>query len=412
MIRQDTVSAILKQLGIKPVINGKGTSTRLGGANLSPDVMQAMAEAAKCSIDAFDLQVAASRVIADVTGAEAGMVTTGASAGLLLASAAALAGLDVGRMNKLPDDPGPKNQILVAKSHRNFYDRALLMPGARLCEVGVSDRVTGAGVRDVETWEFEDAIDEHTAAIFYVATSAAAPPLEDVIGVAHRRAVPVIVDAAAQLPPKENLRRYIGMGADLVVFSGGKVIQGPPGTGVLCGRRDLIASAILQSLDTDIDFRFWRGDDHLVPPGSIRGLPRHGVGRSCKVGKEEAIGLLAALKAFDRDGIDPWKKEWQSMATALQAGLEAIADLSVEYLENSYRPGIPGVTLTSRHRDPNFARALATFLRDFDPPIFLDQGAMDGGVLKIASICLRPSDVPVIIGAVKSFCERKNDRNV
>src|SRR5437660_1035669 len=115
-----------------------------------------MAEAAAVSIDAFDLQVAASRVIARVTGAEAGMVTAGASAGLLLASAAAVAGLDVGMMNRLPDDPGERNQILMAKSHRNFYDRALIMSGARLREIGVSDRVTGAGVRDVETWEFED----------------------------------------------------------------------------------------------------------------------------------------------------------------------------------------------------------------------------------------------------------------
>jgi D-glucosaminate-6-phosphate ammonia-lyase len=140
-------------------------------------------------------------------------------------------------------------------------------------------------------------------------------------------------------------------------------------------------------------------------------LPRHGVGRSCKVGKEEAVGLLAALKAFEHDGIEPWKKDWQSMATTLEKDLAAIADLSVQYIENSYRPGIPGVTLSSRTRDPDFAQALATWLRDFDPPIFLDQGAMDDGVLKIATICLRPPDVPLIVGAVKSFCERKNDRN-
>ena len=405
------MSSILKDLGIRPVINGKGTSTRLGGANLSPAVLEAMAEAAQYSIDAFDLQVAASRVIAGVTGADAGMVTTGASAGLLLAAAAVLAKLDVGRMNRLPDEPGPKNEILISKSHRNFYDRALLMPGARLREVGVSDRVTGAGVRDVEAWEFEDAIDERTIAIFYVATASAAPPLDEVIAVAHRCGVPVIVDAAAQLPPKENLRRYIQMGADLMVFSGGKVLQGPPGTGILCGRRELIASAILQSLDTDIDFRFWRGDETLVPLGSIRGLPRHGVGRSCKAGKEEVVGLLVALKAFDRDGIEPWKKGWQAIATALQAGLAALPDLSVDYIENSYRPGIPGVVLSGHNHDASFAKALAIHLRDFDPPIFLDQGAMDDGILKIATICLRPQDVPVIVGAVKSFCERKNDRN-
>ena len=103
----------------------------------------------------------------------------------------------------------------------------MLLPGAWLREVGVSDRVTGAGVRDVEAWELDDAIDERTAAIFYVATRHASPPLDEVIAVARAKRVPVIVDAAAQLPPKGNLRRFIAQGADLVVFSGGKAIRGP-----------------------------------------------------------------------------------------------------------------------------------------------------------------------------------------
>jgi L-seryl-tRNA(Ser) seleniumtransferase len=363
-----------------------------------------MTEAAQVSIDAFDLQVAASRLIARVTGAEAGMVTTGASAGLLLASAAVLAGLNVGVMNRLPDDPGPRNEILVPKSHRNFYDRALLLPGARLREVGVSDRVTGAGVRDVESWELDDAIGERTAAIFYVATRHASPPLAEVIEIAKSRRVPVIVDAAAQLPPKGNLRRFIELGADLVVFSGGKAIQGPPGTGILCGRRDLIASAVLQSLDTDIDFAYWRGDDELIPPGSIRGLPRHGVGRSCKAGKEEVVGLLAALAAFDREGFDPWQASWQAIIERLLARLKSVNGISVTRVSDSYRPGVPGLLLSSREKDPGFAHALAKHLRDYDPPIFLDQGAIDQGVLQIAAICLRDEDVEIVGSAIEVFC--------
>jgi D-glucosaminate-6-phosphate ammonia-lyase len=396
-------NSILAELGIKSAINGKGTSTRLGGANLSTEVTSAMCEAAQTSIDAFDLQVSASRIIAEITGAEAGMVTAGASAGLLLASAAVLARLDVGMMNRLPHEPGTRNQILIPKSHRNFYDRALLLPGARLREIGVSDRVTGAGVRDVEAWELEDAINERTAAIFYVATNAASPPLEEVVGIAKSRSVPVILDAAAQLPPKHNLRRFIAMGVDLVVFSGGKAIQGPPGTGILCGRRELIASAILQSLDTDIDLHFWRGDDYLLPPGSIRGLPRHGVGRSCKVGKEEAVGLLAALRAFERDEFGPWKVGWRAIAEALEVKLGSVEGLSVQFIEDSYRPGIPGILLSNRAKDPQFARSLATYLRDHDPPIFFDQGAMESGLLKVATICLQQRDIETIVDAVRSF---------
>ena len=396
-------NSILAELGITRAVNGKGTSTRLGGSNLAPPVIAAMVEAAQVSIDAFDLQVAASRIVGEITGAGAGMVTTGASAGLLLASAAALAGLDVGAMNRLPDNPGPRNEILVPKSHRNFYDRSLLMPGARLREIGVSDRVTGAGVRDVESWEIDDAIDERTTAIFYVATRNAAPQLEEVIEVAKAKRVPVIVDAAAQLPPKDNLRRFIALGADLVVFSGGKAIQGPPGTGILCGRRDLVASAILQSLDTDIDFAYWRGDDRLLPPGSIRGLPRHGVGRSCKPGKEEVVGLLAALKAFAVHRLEPWNGPWRAIVEHLHARLKPVQGLDVTMVADSYRPGVPGLLISSSDKDPRFAKALATHLRDHDPPVFLDQGAMDQGVLQVAAICLRNEDIEIIGNAIESF---------
>jgi L-seryl-tRNA(Ser) seleniumtransferase len=401
-------NSILDELKIKRAVNGKGTSTRLGGANLSPLVLQAMSEAAMVSIDAFDLQVAASRIIAEITGAQAGMVTAGASAGLLLASAAVLARLDVGKMNRLPADPGDRCEILIPKSHRNFYDRALVMSGAKLREVGVSDRVTGAGVRDVEAWEIEDAIDERTVAIFFVATRDARPAFETVAEISRKRDIPLIVDAAAQIPPKENLRYFIDCGADLVVFSGGKVVQGPPGTGILCGRRELVASAILQSLDTDIEFAYWRGDPYLVPPGTIPGLPRHGVGRSCKIGKEEAVGLLAALRSFDRNGLNTWTAEWTAIARSLEQKLRLIGGLSVDYIADSYRPGIPGVLLSDQKMSPTFAKDLAMFLRDYDPPIFLDQGMIDSGVLRIASICLRADDAETIARAVASFVKQQH----
>lgn len=395
-------NSTLGRLGIVPAVNGKGTSTRLGGANLRPEIIEAMAEAALVSIDAFDLQCAASRTISRLTGAEAGMVTTGASAALLLAAAACVARLDVRRMNLLPVEPGPRNIILVPKSHRNFYDRALLLCGARLKEVGISDRVTGAGVRDVEAWEIEQEIDETTAAIFYVATANAAPSLQAVGRIAQRHGVPLIVDAAAQLPPIENLRRFIDAGASLVAFSGGKAIQGPPGTGILCGRRDLIASAVLQSIDTDIDFDYWRPDGHLVREGEIPGLPRHGVGRSCKVGKEEVVGLLVALEDFAARGLTGQRDNWMALIVALAARLERIDGLDTTVVENSYRPGVPGVVL-SFAASADTAQRLATFLRDFTPPIFLDQAQLPSGRLSAAAICLCEADIETIAGALEAF---------
>ena len=155
-------------------------------------------------------------------------------------------------MARLPDTTGMKNEVIVVRSQRNFYDHAVRAVGVRLVEVGLPDRYAGAGVRDAEAWEIADAITDQTAAVFYVADSAAQPPLAEVVTVAHAAGIPVIVDAAAQLPPQGNLRRFIEEGADLVAFSGGKAINGPQGTGILCGRRDLVMAAALQHLDLDI----------------------------------------------------------------------------------------------------------------------------------------------------------------
>ena len=179
--------------------------------------------------------------------------------------------LDPGRMARLPDTKGMKDEVIMVRSQRNFYDHAIRAAGARIVEVGLPDRYSGAGVRDAEDWEIDDAITERTAAIFYVADIQARPPLSEVVRVAQARGVPVIVDAAAQLPPQSNLKRFIAEGADLVAFSGGKALGGPQASGFLCGRRDLIMAAALQHLDYDIFWDMWTPPafliDKLAPQG-------------------------------------------------------------------------------------------------------------------------------------------------
>jgi L-seryl-tRNA(Ser) seleniumtransferase len=123
-------------------------------------------------------------------------------------------------------------------------------------------------------------------------------PLPEVAEVAHRHGLPVIVDAAAALPPRANLRRFISEGADLVAFSGGKAIGGPQGSGLLIGRRNLIESARLQMLDMDVYPEVWRAGRGYLSSGRLPGPPHHGIGRSCKVGKEQAVGLLVALERY------------------------------------------------------------------------------------------------------------------
>ena len=201
-------------------------------------------------------------------------------------------------MNRLPDTSGMKNEVIMARSHRNFYDHAVRSVGIELVEVGIADRFSGAGIRDAEGWEIEAAISERTAAIVYVAYAHTQPSLEEVVAAARKGGVPVIVDAAGQLPPASNLQRFIAAGADLVAFSGGKAIGGPQASGILCGRRDLIAAAALQHQDLDVMPELWDPPASLIDKSQLPGAPQHGIGRPCKVGKEEIAGLVKALRLF------------------------------------------------------------------------------------------------------------------
>ena len=289
---------IYAQFGVQPIINAAGASTRVGGPLMHPAAAAAMVEAARESVPLDRLQDAASRVIADVTGAEAGYVTAGAAAGLTLSAAACLARLDIGVMDRLPDTSGLPNEIVVSREQRNGYDHALRAAGGRLVEVGMNERVAGAGVRRTEVWEIEAAITERTVAVAYFATPESEPPVEQVAAACRQHGVPLIVDAAGQLPPVANLRRFIDAGADLVTFSGGKGLRGPQSTGILAGRRDLIMSAALQQLDLDEHWSTWVPPQSLIDRTKLRGFPRHGIGRGFKVAREEIVALLVALRCF------------------------------------------------------------------------------------------------------------------
>src|SRR5579859_3834790 len=289
---------VYTDLGLTPVINAAGTSTRVGGPLMHPAAVAAMAEAARACMPLDQLEGAASAVISEVTGAESGYVTAGAAAGLTLGAAACLCGLDPAKMDRLPDTGGLPNEIVVCREQRNGYDHALRAAGARLVEVGMNERVAGAGVRRTETWEIEAAISDRTVAVAYAASPDSQPPIDEVAAACQRHAVPLIVDAAAQLPPASNLRRFIDAGADLVVFSGGKGLRGPQSTGILAGRRDLVMSVALQHLDLDEHWSTWNPPPNLIDRDRLAGFPRHGIGRGFKVAREEIVALLVALRCF------------------------------------------------------------------------------------------------------------------
>ncbi len=316
--------SIYEEFGVRAIISVSGSSTRVGGALMPAEVVEAMSEAALESVSMVELQAAASRRIRMATGAEAGYVTSGAAAGLTLGAAAILAGLDPARMGHLPDTRGMKNEFIIAREQRSGYDHAIRLAGASLVEVGMNEYGAGAGVRRTELWEYEAAVGERTAGVAYVAGPDSRPPLRAVVELAHRHGLPVLVDAAAQLPPVENLRAFVETGADLIAFSGGKAIRGPQSTGILCGRADLIASVALQHMDMDESFDIWDPPEDLIPKSAIAGIPRHGIGRGFKVAKEQVIGLLMALKLFSEGRYEPYLEEQRRHLEYIADGLSGL----------------------------------------------------------------------------------------
>jgi L-seryl-tRNA(Ser) seleniumtransferase len=288
---------IYTRLGVKRRINAAGTLTRLGGSLMAPEVLEAMREAAGASVDIAELQAAASVHIAAATGAEAGIVTSGAAAALTLATAACITGTDVAKMESLPDTSGFPSDVLMIRTHRNAYDHAIRAAGARIVDIGNNDRGTGAGVRGIEPWEIEAAITPRTVAFAFAATPQTRADLGRVVAACRPRGIKVIVDAAAQLPPKSNLRSIIAEGADLVAFSGGKAIGGPQSSGILAGRQALVGAALLQQIDMDVTPETW-APPALINRNNLTGVPHHGLGRGFKVGKEEIVGLVVALQRF------------------------------------------------------------------------------------------------------------------
>jgi L-seryl-tRNA(Ser) seleniumtransferase len=392
---------IYERRGIRTLINAKGPATRLSGGVMRPEVTAAMAEAARHCVDMAELEAHASQVIAGATGAEAGYVASGAAACLLLATAACVTGLEPGRMARLPDATGMKNEVVVVRSQRNFYDHAVRAAGVRLVEVGLPDRYSGAGVRDAEAWEIADAITERTAAVFYVADAAARPPLAEVVKVAHAAGIPVIVDAAAQLPPQSNLRRFIEIGADLVAFSGGKALNGPQGTGILCGRRDLVMAAALQHLDLDIFWEQWSPPATLIDKDRLKGAPQHGIGRTCKVGKEQIVGLLTALELFIAEGDAARHQRWRGMMETLANGLQLIPGAKVTIHGIASVDEVPTVTLTLERSGKLSALDLVIALQNGSPAIQADPLLCEQGIVAFNPMCLQPGEAEIIAESVR-----------
>ncbi|UPV76827.1 aminotransferase class V-fold PLP-dependent enzyme (plasmid) [Halorussus limi] len=397
---------IYEELGVPHVVNATGTKTRIGGSRIRPEAVDAMARASEAFVRLSDLQARASELIADVTGADAGYVASGAASALALGAAACIAGDDLGAMARLPDTEGVADEIVMARTHRTGYDHALRAAGATVVDVGTNDKHLGTGSRNVEPWEIEDAIGEDTAAVAYVEKSYTEPPLDVVCDIAHDNGVPVIVDAAAELPPTSNLSAFVDAGADLVAFSGGKAVRGPQTTGILAGREELVESVAAQHLDMHAAEQVWEPARELVDPEELGGVPRQGIGRPMKVGKEELVGLIRALELFVEEDHDALTEEWRERAERISADLDSVAGFDTSLTADDKTAVAPEVIVSV---DPDVAGVSAADvvggLRREEPRVFVGADALPAGEFTVNPMCLTDAEADYAVERIAAQVE-------
>jgi D-glucosaminate-6-phosphate ammonia-lyase len=377
------VPPIYRRLGVRPIIHGSGTTTRYGGSILRPEALETMREASTVLVNLDELNEAAGAAIARMLGAEAAFVTAGASSGLILQAAACIAGADPGNITRLPDTTGMRNEIIIQRAHRFAYDQAYRVAGGVLVEIGLARRT--------QPFELEAAIGERTAAVAYLVSPFTSPPgvltLEQVIAIAHKRGVPVIVDAASMLPPRENLTKFLRLGADLVSFSGGKGIRGPQSTGILAGRRDLVRAVALNA------------------------SPNQALGRAAKTSKEEICGLVTALECFMAEDEKAEMKRYTDVCAAIVDALGEIPGLRAFVEQDPVNRVIPHavVYFTPEWVGPS-GHAVQVALAQGEPHIYVQQGAHQGGYfdeIAIDPINLQPGDEAIVAARLREELTRR-----
>lgn len=396
--------SIYEQYGLSPIIYASGAVTRLGGAPMPDAVLEAFCAASRDCVPLDQLQAAASRRIAAATGAEAGLVTAGASAALMLGAAAILARYDLGRMEKLPHCDWPC-EFVVACEQRNGYDHAVRAAGAKFVDVGMHEMVAGAGVRRAETWEFVAAFGPQTAGVLYTYDAQARPPLTELVRAAHARGLPVLVDAAGELPPRSNLQAIVATGADLVAFSGGKAIRGPQATGILCGRRDLIASAALQMLDMDDHFELWEPPAAFIDKTKVPGLPRHGIGRALKVSKEQIAAFLIALERFQAGAYIDDRPAQRRQLDLIAKSLNGYA-VTCTVREPVDGESLPLLDLQLHEAQTGSAFEVCRRLRQGKPSVQVNHSALSEGKLIINPLHLTDERTAQLIDRLRSELKR------
>ena len=374
-MNNDYERKIYEELGAKPVINAAGNMTLLGGSRLSPTIQEAMNAANRYFVDMEELLKRTGKIVAEMMGAEAALVTPGCAAAIALGAAACMSGSDPEKIERLPDTTGMKGEIVIQKPQRYHYDRCLTIFGGKLVEAGDEHSTT--------VDQLEVAITDKTAAIHYLAVwgTDGVVPLNEVIAIGGRHNVPVTVDAASMVYPLEGLRQYAEMGAGLVYY-GAKYFGACNSTGILCGRKDLVDAAYLHSFI------------------GYESSPYDSLGRPLKLDRQEVIAVVVALRAWLNMDHEARIAEHRRKAQVIQEELDGIPYITMtpvsdeRTLGNGLRIGLAEAALGKT------AAQIIEALREGTPSIWM-RG--NGNSFNVAVSNLLDDEVQVVVERLREL---------
>ena len=352
------------ELGVSTVINCEGTMTMLGGSILRPELEAVMAMAGRHFVSIPELEVAAGKRIAEMLKLPDGysaLVTSGAAAAIQSGLAGILTGDNEALIRQLPDLTGMKSEVIIQKTHRNPFDHQLRSTGIKLIEIETRDQL-------------RQAVNDRTAMMHFsnFANAAGQIKVDEWVRLAKQYNIPCMNDAAADTPPVSHLWDYAHLGYDLITFSGGKAIRGPQCAGMLIGRKDLVANALLNNCPHE---------DTL--------------GRSQKVGKEEIIGMVKALEIYLKEDHDALSNEWQRRLDGIARELAKVPGVTTSFFTPDIANHVPHMQITWDSRIAATAKEISKALRESKPSIVIGGGEGRQG-LGMCSFMLQPGEDKIV----------------
>jgi len=360
-----------RELGVRPFINAAGTYTAMTASLMPPEVVEAITYASKHYVMLDELHDKVGERIATLLRCEAAMVTSGAASALTLGTAAVLTGTDRQKIVDLPSLTGMKSEVIVQKSHRFGYEHAVRNCGVRFVEVETRE-------------DLERSINSQTAMMLFYNNNNTEGRIQDeaFVQLGKKHGVPTLNDAAADVPPVDNLWKYTRMGFDLVAFSGGKGLRGPQSAGLLLGRKDLIAAARLNA-----------------PPNG------NTIGRGLKVNKEEMLGMLAAIELYLANDHAAEQREFEARADAIRSGVATVSGIKAEIFVPEVANHVPHVRISWDAAAKGLTPADAVnALRAGEPSIGCRS---EGDALVIGVWMMRPGEEKIVARRLREVLEKR-----